>query len=567
MDTSKSSANSIAVLIVGAGPAGLTAALALAKNNVPIRIIEKNPVFEARARGAGLYPRTLEVLANLGAIGPIIENGQFVNTMRAYGPNGRDVVKSWEFIEFVGDVKPDIPYPNLLWYPQEGTEVALRDALEEYGVHVELSTEFIRLEQDATGVTAHIVSHGTHETVKVDWVIGADGGKSVVRKGLDSVSFLGETREESTTIVADVHVENFDRGAWHLWSNPEAGRIIMCPVYPSPRFVCFLMREEGEVPKEILSGNLDALQIMFNSAAGRDDIKMSKLNCISTWRPNIRMVDKFSVGRVFLVGDAAHTHPLTGGQGLNTSVQDAHNLSWKIALVYKKLAPPSLLSTYSEERMPLIAEMLNLTKELYTSLYGKPGSASTPLADLDTQVWQRGGKLSGLGVNCRWSSIVIDERTVRAEGETIEAYGLPGGVLRAGDRAPDAPSLTDIADADKPATTLFKLFGPAHHTALVFPAADSDFKPNIIDDLNSFNSFVPLVVPVLILPAGSYPSQIKAEASYRIVEDKDGYARKGYDISGGAWVVIVRPDGVVGAIVKGREGAQKYFSSIFLALR
>ncbi|KDQ08401.1 hypothetical protein BOTBODRAFT_148729 [Botryobasidium botryosum FD-172 SS1] len=561
MPSSKSNSGSTAVLVVGAGPAGLTAALALAKNNVPVRIIEKNSGFEVRARGSGIYPRTLEALANLGAIDPIVENGRCVSTMRAYGPNGRDVLKTWEFAETFSEDKPDIPYPNFLMYPQDGTEKALRDTLEKYDVRVELSTELVRFEQDDNGVTAHIVSRGTPEVVKIDWMIGSDGGKSAVRKGLDSVSFIGETPEEGLTIIADIHIENLDRGVWHLWSHPKGGRIIICPVYPSPRFVFLYLLDGGEVPKEVLSGNLDEFQKMFNLATGRDDTKVSKLSFTSTWRPNIRMVDKFSVGKVFLVGDAAHIHPPTGGQGLNTSVQDAHNVSWKITLVHKKIAPPSLLSTYSEERMPVIAEMLSLATKLYAGLYDR---AAAPLADSSKPVW-RERKLSGLGVNCRWSSIVLDERTARVEGEAFEAYGLPEGILRAGDRAPNAPGLADMTAADEPATTLFKFFGPAHHTALVFSPGVSEFELSIMAELNSYNSVARLVVPVLLLPAGSHTRQASAQASYKIFEDKDGHARKGYDVGDdGTWIVIVRPDGVVGAIVKGSEGVKSYFSGIFI---
>ncbi|KDQ08402.1 hypothetical protein BOTBODRAFT_37975 [Botryobasidium botryosum FD-172 SS1] len=565
MDTLKSSNNATAVLIVGAGPAGLTAALTLAKNNIPVRIIEKNSEFEVRARGAGIYQRTLEVFASLGAIGPIIKNGLPIHAMRAYGPNGRDILKTWNFVEAV-EPRPDIPYPSHVIYPQDGTEAALRDTLKEHGVTVELSTELTAFEQDENGVTAHIISRGTSETVRANWLIGTDGGRSVVRKGLSDVSFLGETQEERTTIIADIHVEDFDRDFWHVWSNAQGGRTVIYALHPSPRYTFFLIGDNVDASKEVMSGNLEAFQKMFNSAAGRDDLKVSKINFISKWRPNIRMVNKFSVGRVFLAGDAAHTHSPTGGQGLNTSVQDAHNLGWKLALVHKEIAHPSLLSTYSKERMPVVAEMLNLTTELYTAVYGREGSARAALSEKsDTQAWERGEKLNGLGVNCRWSPIVVDERTVRTEGEVIEAYGVRGGIPRAGDRAPEAPGLIDIANHEAPTTSLFKLFGPNHHTALVFSAGNADFESKISDELNSYNVTAPLVVPVLVLPKGSQPSH--AGAPYKVVEDKEGHARAGYYIKSDddAWVVIVRPDGVIGAIVKGSEGIEKYFSAIFVA--
>ena len=200
-----------------------------------------------------------------------------------------------------------------------------------------------------------------------------------------------------------------------------------------------------------------------------------------------------------------------------------------------------------------------------------------------------------LGVNCRWSPIVLDERTPWRDGEQVEAYRVPGGLLRAGDRAPDAPSLvvlpsslddnaSETSTATGSTTSLFQLFGPAHHTALVFSSRDSAVERAILRDLDSHNTLAPeqLVIPLLILPPShsnhidSSNQSLKTElesAVFKRVVDQDGYARKHYDIEQNGhndhkdghehvWVVIVRPDGVVGAIVRGSEGIENYFSEL-----
>ncbi|KDQ12632.1 hypothetical protein BOTBODRAFT_134487 [Botryobasidium botryosum FD-172 SS1] len=575
-----------AVLIVGAGPTGLVSALALAKNSIPVRIVEKNSVFESRVRGNGSYPRTLEIFNSLGVADAILQNSSHVNKIRAYGSNGYDVAQTWNFLE-LHDPTPSAPYEKPALCPQDRTESILRDALMEYGIQVELATELVSLEQDEDGVTAKLVTYhaGTSmsQSVRVDWLIGADGGRSAVRRRL-GISFIGETVKEMETIVADLDIEGIDRGVSLCISSFFTQALLLFPLTPTPRFSFYLTGKKAHASESVLRGDLPAVQNLVNWASGRDDIKVKKVNVTSQWRPNIRMVDTFAVGRVFLAGDAAHTHSPAGGQGLNSSIQDAFNLAWKLALVQKKLAPTSLLTTYGIERIPVIAEMLDLTTELHKLTYRATGDyAPTSLDKTALHAWRRCGKLTMMGVNCRWSPIVRDERTVRVPGEQVEAYRFLEGVLRAGDRAPDAPALIDVAatqveGGEVGATSLFKIFGPAHHTALVFSHRDSYVESQILHKLDSYNAVVPegsvpLVLPLLILPPGSMepPSQTSphytSSGPSRRLVDSEGHARAGYEIArdyDGVWIIIIRPDSVIGAIVCGCEGIGKYFSPIFL---
>jgi len=287
------------------------------------------------------------------------------------------------------------------------------------------------------------------------------------------------------------------------------------------------------------------------------------------------MANKFSVGRVFIAGDAAHVHSPTGGQGLNSSVQDAFNLSWKLALAHKKFASPSLLSTYESERLPVIAEMLNVSTQILDKYKIASPATSVPTATSDASAaastasdpWTRGGKLRQLGVNYRWSPIVVDERTPAVEGEIGDVYGTGGGIIRAGDRAPDAPGLVDV---EKDATiTLFGTFSPTSHTALVFAQQDGSIALQTVRTLASYNALAsadsPLVQSIVILPSTLAPYSCGSPSTSKTLVDGDGHAHKEYAITedGPAYVVIVRPDGVVGAIVEGVSGIERYFSGVF----
>jgi len=317
-------------------------------------------------------------------------------------------------------------------------------------------------------------------------------------------------------------------------------------------------------------------------ALGRS-LGMSPVANMHPHRPNIRMADKFSVGRVFIAGDAAHVHSPTGGQGMNSSVQDAYNLAWKLALAYKKLASPSLLSTYDIERMPVIAEMLNVSTQILDR-YKSAGvtAAKAPEGGAASGPWTRGQKLRQLGVNCRWSPIVVDERTPAVEGEISDVYGLDGGdVVRAGDRAPDASGLIQIDGVEleeaTTTTTLFGEFSSTAHTALVFSSAqlaEGSGALELLRKLAYYNTLapsdVPLVQPIVVLPSsfGVAPhSRGDVGFTCKTLLDRDGHAYRGYAITGGggdpAYVVIVRPDSTIGAIVEGPDGVEKYFSGVF----
>ena len=481
------------VIIVGAGPTGLTLACDLARRGVPLRIVDKATEPFTGSRGKGVQPRTLEVFDDLGIVEELLCAGSPYPRMNAHL---WFLDLKWRMHKQV-QATPDVPYSNVWLVPQWRTEKILRDRLERLGCRVEQGVEIVALEQDQAGASVQLLREGQAQTVAASYVVAADGGRSFVRKSLE-IGFAGSSTEEGRMIVGDLHVDGLSRDYWHVWPAAKGGGIGLCPLPNSDLFQLMMQLRPSE-DEPVLSEQL--IQTRWLSATGLKNVRLHDPAWLSLFRPSVRMVDKYRVGRVFLAGDAAHVHPPAGAQGLNTGVQDAYNLGWKLAMVLKG-APASLLDTYQEERLPVAAAVLGRSMKLYQSR-GVP---------------KRGDAERQLLLNYRGSSLTLE-------------IGWPQGKLRAGDRAPDA-----ICENSSGRIRLFDLFRGPHFTLLAFGAQAAA----AIRDLEW--------TPVDILRKCSVQLSGIAE-EYRTIIDADGNAHAAYGISDKDNVVfLVRPDGYVGLI-------------------
>ena len=407
------------VLIAGAGPTGLTLAIELARRDVAVRVIEKAETFFVGSRGDGLQPRTLEVFEDLGVLDAVLAAGAPPFVMKVYA--GGQVVGEHTMIESE-EPTPTVPYPTAWFLGQSQTEGILRDRLAEFGVHVELGTALVGFEQDDEGVTAQI---GTGETVRAEYLVGADGGKSIVRKTL-GIKFEGTTDESIRLLLGDVQAEGLSHDVGHWFGtveNPMQG-VMFTPLAGTPHFQFGAPLGDGDLDAETA---LPALQARVDEFSG-GGVRLHDLIWSTVWRPNVRLAERFRVGRVFLAGDAAHVHPPTGGQGLNTGVQDGYNLGWKLAD-----GSPELLDSYETERRAIAARVLGLTAEIMQKY-----------KDGDEDAHERGENTRQLDISYRTEP--LDD------------------VLRAGDRAPDSP----LVDALGKQIRLFELFRGPHSTVLAF---------------------------------------------------------------------------------------------------
>ncbi|KAG2043498.1 FAD binding domain-containing protein, partial [Suillus americanus] len=537
------------VLVVGAGPVGLVAALALLQNGVSVRIIDKDTHHRIGQRGAGIWPRSLE-LYNFLDVSEVNDLGKPVPPNRSYKPGTLEPLKDSSIVPPM-EPTPAIPFHSPKLMGQQLLDVILRRHLERFSCSVEMDTELHSFEQSDEGVTAVLEKNGISETFDTKWIIGADGAKGIVRKQL-GLAFSGETRDDTRLVTGDIRLKGIglDRVHWHRFGHFSERGLSLRPTdeVGEDGWQFFLYGHELDTSKIAQSEEL-----VFETIASLipTEITFSKVVWMSDFRANIRMVNKFSKGRVFVAGDAAHVHSPIGGQGLNSGVQDAFNLGWKLALVQKGFADKSLLETYSAERLPVISEMLGVT----TSILDKAISSGDPSVG-------RSPILYMLGINCRSSTIVLDEFATSVEGRHINAYGvLDEGHLEAGDRAPDAPNMLQVGRAEPDRTTLFGLYRPWYHTVVVFAPSLIDATP-ILGALEAYDRSV--VRSAVVLPSSASVTPVASPADLVLV-DREGYAYSAYLMEADQTkVFVIRPDGVVGAIVHGAKGVKKYFSKIFL---
>lgn len=549
------------VLIVGAGPSGLVLALTLLKNGVPVRVVEKEINPRIGQRGAGIMPRSLELFQFLGVVDVITKAGTSIPTIRMYKSDGVEVLKEFQMTPS-RDPTPTNPYLNPVLLGQEGLEAILRTALAEHGCSVELGTELRSFQQFDDRVDATLVKVGepkgdvVTENATFDWVIGADGARGAVRKQL-GLNFLGETRVEKF-IVGDIVVEGLSPKHWHIWGDAGNTLITIRGTEIPGRF-SFVLVGENLQDVEVSSSHHALRKFLSDNIGNRADIVFGDIIWMSHYVPNIRVVDRFKVGRVFVAGDAAHVHSPTGGQGMNTSIQDSFNLGWKLALVVKSLARPSLLDTYSEERLPVVSEMLKQTTKL---LNGVVKSSK------DDGAWNRSGSTLQLGINYRWSSIILDEvkKTEPTAQDSVDERSDSYGVsvndgLQAGDRAPDSPDLTRLrSDLIAKKSSLFRdVFGPSYHTVLIF-AHLVDAKASL-QRVTGYPKDV-LRTAVIVPSQQAVPIDLPDHVNL-VFEDSKGHAHEAY-AGRKCGIIVVRPDGVVGAMARDPQWLDRYFKGILL---
>jgi 2-polyprenyl-6-methoxyphenol hydroxylase-like FAD-dependent oxidoreductase len=472
------------VLICGAGAAGLTLAVDLARRGVSFRLIEKLADPFRGSRGKGIQPRTLEVFEDLGIVDRVVACGGAYPPQREYRQDGS--YHDSPIVE-VSAPRPEEPYQTPLMLPQFLTEAALRERLTELGHQPEFSCELSGFDQDRESVRADVMTVNGEETLDCRYLVGTDGGRSFVRHSL-KIGFPGKTLGVRA-VVADVMARGISRDAWHRFNEGSMEKqISFCPLAGTEMF-----QLQGPIP---LEGEVDlsaeGLSTLAAQRTGRADIIIESVSWASAFEMNARLADRYRLGRVFLAGDAAHTHPPTGGQGLNTSVQDAYNLGWKLAAVLRG-APAALLDSYEEERRPIAAQMLGLATKLLEAAKG--GSM------------RRGREVHQLDLCYPDSSL------------SLEKPERSGGVL-AGDRAPDA----SIRGAGGQPRRLFDLFRGTHWTLIGYQVERlSGIKPRAGLHIHTIGSRGDLV-------------------------DDYGRLLEAYGLRYGDWV-LVRPDGYIGAIV------------------
>lgn len=327
------------VLVVGAGPVGLTMAAELARYGVKVRIVDKSAGRSTTSKALAVWSRTLELLERADCAQAFVTKGRKMDGMNVYA-GGKRVA----FIDF-RKIQSRYNYPIML--PQSDSESILEEHLNALGVQVEREVELLSFTQEDHGVRATLQSGKGEEQCRVDWLVGCDGAHSAVRHAL-GIPFDGETLP-SDWVLADVHMHGLPTppselsSYWH-----EKGVIAIFPITEGRyRLIAEVESAPGARPADPTLAQVQAIM----DQRGPGGVTLSDPVWLSSFRINERKVARYRSGRVFLAGDAAHVHSPAGGQGMNTGMQDAFNLAWKLALVCSGATQdPRLLESYSQER-------------------------------------------------------------------------------------------------------------------------------------------------------------------------------------------------------------------------
>ena len=343
------------VLIIGGGPTGLMMACQLAIRNIPFRIVDKTGDHTTQSRALVIHARSLEIFQQMGIAEEALQQGKIAKAVNLI-INGK---RSLRFeLRDIGKNLTDFPF--LLILEQSKTETILTDFLKRFNKTVERNTEVIQFSQNENGVTVILKKkNGENETVETNWLIGADGAHSIVREHLQ-IPFLGKTYQQSL-FVLDCEVNlNFPPDEMYLAFSKET----FAGFFPMTNGRCRVL---GLVPEEFESKEeLSFEDVNKNFAANTHlNIQLQNPEWVSRYHSHHRVVSSFRKDRCFLTGDAAHIHSPVGAQGMNTGLQDAYNLAWKLALVIQNKANESLPDTYEDERLGIAKKLVRSTDRVF----------------------------------------------------------------------------------------------------------------------------------------------------------------------------------------------------------
>jgi 2-polyprenyl-6-methoxyphenol hydroxylase-like FAD-dependent oxidoreductase len=459
------------VLIVGAGPTGLAAAMSLARAHIPVRLIDKALQPDPYSRAIGIQARTLELLEQHRLIEPFLELGHRARAANLYS-NGQRLARL--------DFDPlQTRYPYMLFLDQSVTERLLTEHLATLGVAVERGVELEVFTQGSAGLSATLRrADGRTETVHPAYLIAADGAHSAIRHRL-GVSFAGKTFEQ-TFLLADLQADTgWPDDEFHIFASGEG----LAALFPMGGERYRLIADHpamqaapdapagsgasGETPMAAVPApSLDECRAL---AARRihHPVKFVQLMWSAHFHVNSRMVEQLRVERVFLAGDAAHVHSPAGAQGMNTGIQEAFNLGWKLARVITGDAPDRLLDSYHLERHPIERDVLRQTSFVTQLAEADHG----PLKLLRERVMPA---LAALGPLRDAARLSVSELAIQYRRSPLTLERVLDGGPRAGERAPDAlvhvvdgplgraPGIGCIFDLHDPAFfSLFLLVAPA----------------------------------------------------------------------------------------------------------
>ncbi|MEU0336031.1 FAD-dependent oxidoreductase [Streptomyces sp. NPDC006193] len=540
VSAARSSTNTPQVLVAGAGPVGLTLAHELTRRGVRVRLVDAREAPGTTSRAIATHPRTLEIYDQMGIVADMLPRGRRINAFTLFQNGRRLTVLEADYRRM------PTRYPFTLTISQVHTEQVLRTALARRGVEVEWGTRLTGFTHDTDNVRVTLSGPaGAVEHLDVPWLAGCDGGHSLVRKRL-GLHLAGETSE--TWMLADAQVSTDLPRHSIYWVRTGGITMMMVPLLQPGRW---RLLDTSTPPHD---SDPDRVAERFTTMIGAGiagTFQVSRPDWVSVFTFQQRMVHRMRIGRCLVAGDAAHVHSPASGQGMNTGIQEAYNLAWKLAAVIHGQAREELLDSYGEERVPVGRHLLRSTR------------TATRLIQLRNPVMERIlpvffalvrtvpalrrtmqhkilGNMSALGVDYRASSLSLTQPHA------------PATRLRPGDRI----ARVTAADSDSPAwSALLPELREQRWTLVVFdPTRQQAARLRALQRAHKDWLRVRSVVP------GAQPDTA-SDAPGPLTDD--GTLRRAWDAGPEDWLLI-RPDGYLCA--RGSRLTDEAFTALLARL-